>query len=96
MWEWFLAFLAWLAADPRTVNLEQPRAAAAVAAAYASMAQEEPAPPKPAPTDCVCGGTCKDGYWKPDGVIFQKCPCPAACACKQPKKAACPDGKCKK
>jgi hypothetical protein len=92
MWEFIIWLLTLLSADPKAFDAEQPRAAAAVTAAYATFAAEPPAPPKPKPVDCVCGGTCKDGYWKPDGRILQKCPCPATCKCKSG--AACPDGKC--
>lgn len=96
MWEWILAFLAWLAADPRAIDQEQPRAAAAVAAAYASLADEGPAP-APAPKDCVCGQTCVKGVWKPDGRVEQICRCDCD-RCKRERQAGkvadCPDGKC--
>lgn len=91
LWRMLIAFLTWLSADPTALDTEHPRAAAAVAAAYASMNNEvvpEPAPPN----KCVCGGTCKNGVWKPDGRIEQPCPCPKTCACKSGK---CPDGKCR-
>jgi hypothetical protein len=92
LWQWFLSCLAWLAADPAAVDVERPRAAAAVAVAYASFAPEQapPAPPTPV-NECACGGTCVGGKWKPDGHIVQPCPCPASCKCKAGK---CPDGKC--
>lgn len=83
MWQWIIAFLVWLSADPVAIDRQAPRAAAAVAAARASMATDSPAPaPGPAPKDCVCGGTCVNGIWKPDGRVEQKCPCPSACRCK--------------
>jgi hypothetical protein len=94
LWRWLISVLAWLAADPSAVEVERARAAGAVAVAYAATATEAPAPPAPAPpkpTECACGGTCVNGYWKPDGRIVQACPCPASCGCKAGK---CPDGKC--
>lgn len=93
MWEWLIAFLTWLSADPAVFDDQQPRAAAATQAAYASFAADEPEPP-PAPTKCVCGGTCKNGIWKPDGRIEQPCPCPATCDCKNKK--GCMSGTCTK
>jgi hypothetical protein len=80
--EWIISLFVWLSADPAAIAAEPPRAAAAVAAARASMTAEDPQPPQPAPTECVCGGTCVDGKWKPDGRIVQPCPCPGTCACK--------------
>lgn len=93
LWQILLAFLTWLSATPAVVDTEQPRAAAAVAFAYSTFAEEAPPQPEPAPTPnkCVCGGTCKNGIWKPDGRIEQPCPCPATCQCKVGK---CPDGRC--
>lgn len=93
MWEWLIAFLTWLSADPAVFDDQQPRAAAATQAAYASFAADEPEPP-PAPTECVCGGTCKNGIWKPDGRIEKPCPCPATCDCKNKK--GCMSGSCPK
>jgi hypothetical protein len=90
-WEWLISILVWLSADPAVVSEQQPRAAAAVAAAYAQFAPEAPPAPKPTPNKCVCGGTCKDGYWKPDGRIVQPCPCPPTCQCKSKK---CESGSC--
>lgn len=97
MWEWIMAFLAWLAADPQAVDLEQPRAAAAVAAAYASMNTDVPAP-TPAPKDCVCGETCKNGVWKPDGRVEEICRCDCGRCKKERQKGKvpdCPDGRCR-
>lgn len=98
MWELFIAFLTWLASDPATVNLEQPRCAAAVAVAYASLAEDAPAP-APAPKDCICGGTCKNGVWKPDGRVEQICRC-SCDRCKKERQAGkvseCQDGRCKR
>lgn len=84
MWQLIVAFLVWLSSDPVEIDRQAPRAAAAVAAARASMTTEAPAPPPgPAPQDCVCGGTCVNGRWKPDGKIEQPCPCPGSCQCKR-------------
>lgn len=92
-----VAFLVWLSADPQAIDLERPRAAAAVHAAMASMAKDGPTPapePTPAPGKCCgeCGGR---GYLvMPDGHRVA-CPCPATCPCKGGKgKADCPDGSC--
>jgi len=83
MWEAFLAWLVWLSSDPTAIDREAPRAAAAVAAARASMEPADSTPPAPKPAECVCGGTCVHGRWKPDGKIEQVCPCPGTCACKK-------------
>lgn len=93
LWRWLIAFLTWLSADPAAVEQEAPRAAAAVAAARASMttAAPQPVPPGPAPQDCVCGRTCVNGIWKPDGHISQPCPCKCERCITKP---GCPDGKC--
>ena len=45
LWRWWISFLVWLSADPQAVELEHPRAAAAVAAARTSMdARPSPEP----------------------------------------------------
>lgn len=75
LWNWIVAFLVWLSADPKAVDLEAPKAAAAVAAARASMRVDAPSPPGPAPRECDCGKTCVRGVWKPDGKIEQRCVC---------------------
>ena len=97
MWTWLMSVLAWLASTPGALDLEQPRAAAAVAAAYASMSEEGPAP-APAPKDCVCGETCVNGVWKPDGRVEQICRCECE-RCKRERQKGkipeCPDGRCK-
>lgn len=101
-----IAWLTWLAADPRAIDLERPRAAAAVAVARASMAVDTaPAPgPRPPAPACVCGETCVGGYWRPDGRIYQRCEC-ACDRCKRSRTQlppwgtavpveVCPDGTC--
>jgi hypothetical protein len=90
-----VGFMVWLSADPQAVDLERPRAAAAVHAAVASMAKEGPAPaPAPTPTPDKCCGQCGGrGYIvMPDGHRVS-CPCAGNCPCKS-KTAECPDGKC--
>jgi hypothetical protein len=95
LYRMLVAFLVWLSAEPAAVDLEQPRAAAAVSAAMASMAKDGPAPapkpPAPKPDQCCgeCGGR---GYLvMPDGHRVA-CPCPADCPCKGKK--PCPTGNC--
>ena len=62
MWQWLLSVLASLSADPAQIDLEAPKASAAVSAAYATTAQDKapeptPEPPKPKPAVCVdCNG----------------------------------------
>lgn len=89
MWQWFLAWLVWLSSDPTEIDRQAPRAAAAVAAARASMEAGDHSP-APQPADCVCGGTCVNGKWKPDGRIEQACPCPVSCNCKSGAKNVLP------
>lgn len=96
-WEWLLWVLAWLSSDPRAVDLEQPKAAAAVAAARASMVVDAPPSPAPSPQDCDCGKTCVRGVWKPDGRVEQQCRCQCdRCKAERAKKqaASCPTGTC--
>jgi hypothetical protein len=91
-----VGFMVWLSADPQAVDLERPRAAAAVHAAVASMAKEGPAPaPAPTPTPTKCCGECGGrGYIvMPDGHRVA-CPCAGNCPCKSKTPADCPDGKC--
>ena len=38
--EWLTALLTWFAADPQAIDVERPKAAAAVQVAYCSMAKE--------------------------------------------------------
>lgn len=91
LWRWIVSWLVWLSADPAEIDRQAPRAAAAVAAARASMTPDDAPPAPPAPAECVCGKTCVNGIWKPDGRISQPCPCKCARCVKKP---ACPDGKC--
>lgn len=93
--EWILWILAWLSSDAAAIDQEAPRAAAAVSAAMASMAPDAPSPTPapPGPAKCICGGTCRNGIYKPDGHLEHPCPCPKSCPCKAGK---CPDGKCPK
>jgi hypothetical protein len=90
LWRWLVSLLVWLSADPVEIDLEHPRAAAAVAAARASMAHDTaPAPPAPAPKPPAPGKCqdCKGTGWITHGDGHRtKCPCGAA--------GACPDGKC--
>ena len=92
LWRWLILWLVWLSAEPAALDLERPKAAAAVAAARASLATGEPTPAPTPPSDCVCGGTCVNGSWRPDGRVLVPCPCPASCACKKAKD--CPTGNC--
>ncbi len=89
LWRWFVAFLVWLSADPIEIDLEHPRAAAAVAAARASMGHDlapvppPPGPKPPAPVKCQdCNGT---GWITHGDGHKTRCPCGAV---------GCLDGKC--
>lgn len=93
LWRWIISLLVWLSSDPAELDRQAPRAAAAVAVARASLSNDEPVPPAPTPKECVCGKTCVNGYWKPDGKIPQKCTCDCD-RCKKRPGAPCPDGKC--
>lgn len=92
LWRWLVAWLVWLSADPATLDIEVPRAAAAVAAARASMLPDAP-PPAPTPTDCDCGKSCVRGVWKPDGRVEQRCSCKCQ-RCVAERAKACPTGTC--
>jgi len=96
LWNWLIAFLVWLSADPAAIDRESPRAAAAVSAARASMLLEVAPPPGPTPTACDCGQTCVRGTWKPDGRIPQACKCDCKRCVAERAKASppCPDGRC--
>lgn len=93
LWRWLVAWLVWLSSDPAEIDRQAPRAAAAVAAARSSMVVDVQPAPGPAPADCVCGGTCKNGVWKPDGRVEQPCACKCE-RCRKKPAAPCPDGKC--
>lgn len=84
MWEWLLAWLTWLSADPHAIDREAPRASAAVAVAYAGFAPErapEPRPEPPRPDCCSdCGGK---GYIVHGDGHRTPCPCPPTCKCKR-------------
>lgn len=51
IWNYLLAALASLSAEPNAVERERPKAAAAVAIAYAQFAHEEPAKQEPPKVD---------------------------------------------
>lgn len=94
IWNALVAFLVWLSSDPRAVDLEAPKAAAAVAAARASMLAEAPAPTPPTPKACDCGETCVRGKWKPDGRIEQLCRCDCK-RCQAERAKTCTTGTCR-
>jgi hypothetical protein len=99
LWQWLIAILVWLSADPVAIDQEPAKAAAAVAAARASLLVEAEPQPGPAPAACDCGGTCVKGIWKPDGKIVAPCKCPCQrCVAERAKAspATCPDGNCPK
>lgn len=85
MWQYILSVLTALSADPAQIDLEAPRASAAVSAAYATTAIERapeptPEPPAPKPRCCTeCGGR---GYIVHGDGHRTACPCPASCRCK--------------
>jgi anaerobic selenocysteine-containing dehydrogenase len=88
LYRWIVSMLVWLSADPAAIDLEAPKASAAVAAARASMAFEAapaPAPKPPAPKPpAVCSDCGGRGYIvMPDG---HRVVCPNCKGCK--------DGKC--
>lgn len=75
---WLAALLAWLLAivSPRpAVDLEHPRAAAAVMAARASMDRDSKPKPEPSPTKCQrCDGS---GWIRINATTRQRCDCEA-------------------
>jgi hypothetical protein len=93
LWRWLISILVWLSSDPRGIDREAPKAAAAVSASVASMSIEAPAPAPPGPTKCVCGQTCVRGVWKPDGRIEQRCSCECD-RCRRERLKACTSGTC--
>lgn len=65
MWQWLMAWLVWLSADPHAIDREAPRASAAVSVAYAGFAPEkapQPTPEPPAPKPAVCKDCGGKGY----------------------------------
>jgi len=98
MWQWIIAWLVCLSADPAAVDLERPRCAAAVSAARASLIVDPAPGPEPTPADECCGECNGSGYIvMPDGHRVA-CPCPPDCDCKTASvilvPGGCPDGKC--
>ena len=89
MWQYILSVLAALSADPAQIDLEAPRASAAVSAAYATTSVEkapEPKPEPPKPACCTdCGGK---GYIVHGDGHRTACPCPPSCKCKLPPGAS--------
>jgi len=82
MWQWLLAILASLSADQTQIDVEAPRASAAVSAAYAATAFEKAPEPQPEPKpECCpdCGGR---GYIVHGDGHRTACPCPPTCKCK--------------
>lgn len=72
------AFLVWLTSTPHALELERPRAEAAVAAAYASLLPPSPAPapPNPAPpAPAVCPRCNGKGYIVHGDGHRTTCPC---------------------
>ena len=94
IWNALIALLVWLSSDSKAVDLEAPKAAAAVSAARASMLVDAPAPPAPTPQDCDCGKTCVRGVWKPDGRIEQRCGCKCS-RCVAERAKTCTSGTCR-
>lgn len=94
MWEYLLALLAGLSAEPNAEAIERPRSAAAVAVAYAIVTADAapapapaPTPPKPKPAVCEeCGGR---------GYIVHGDGHRTVCPCQSGNSANCPDGKCR-
>lgn len=81
-------------------SLEQKRrhiGPACVGLAFATLARPEL--PQPEPQKC-CGRCGKNGLppgkvRSGDGVAIIDCGCEPGCACKKPRQADCPDGKCR-
>jgi len=97
MWQWIIAWLVWLSADPAAVDLERPRCAAAVSAARASLIVDPAPGPEPTPADECCGECNGSGYIVMPAGHRVACPCPPDCDCKTASvivPGGCPDGKC--
>jgi len=60
-WRWIIGWLVWLSADPESITIEKPKAAAAVAVAYAALAPEPDAPPAPPKPVGPVSAPCKNG-----------------------------------
>lgn len=75
---WISAILAWLAsllAPAASVELEHPRAAAAVLAARASMEREAKPQPQPQPRPAVCSKCSGSGWVRIDPTTRRQCDC---------------------
>jgi hypothetical protein len=81
MWQWLMALLVWLSADPHAADRETPRAAGAVAVAYAQFAADA-APPAPTPKPGCCDECGGKGYIVHGDGHRTACPCPTTCRCK--------------
>lgn len=88
MWQYILSVLAALSADPAQIDLEAPRASAAVAAAYATTAVEKAPEPQPEPKPGCCTDCGGKGYIVHGDGHRTACPCPASCKCKNPTGAS--------
>jgi hypothetical protein len=88
MWQYILSVLAALSADPAQIDLEAPRASAAVSAAYATTAQEKAPEPQPEPKPGCCTDCGGKGYIVHGDGHRTPCPCPASCRCKSPPGAS--------
>jgi hypothetical protein len=88
MWEYILSVLAALSADPAQIDLEAPRASAAVSAAYATTAVEKAPEPKPEPKPGCCTDCGGKGFIVHGDGHRTACPCPASCKCKLPPGAS--------
>lgn len=88
MWQWLLAILASLSADPAQIDQEAPRASAAVSVAYAATAPERAPEPKPEPKPGCCTDCGGNGFITHGDGHRTACPCPASCKCKSPPGAS--------
>lgn len=78
---WLAALLAWLislVSPPAAVDLEHPRAAAAVLAARASMDREAKPDPAPEPRPTRCDKCAGSGWVRIDANTRRRCDCQAA------------------
>lgn len=77
---WLAALLAWLASilsPAPAVDLEHPRAAAAVLAARASMEREARPRPEPEPRPAVCAKCAGSGWVRINATTRRQCDCQA-------------------